>query len=72
METVAVKASMPRHLRRQAFAPFALRDMTFSAWVRPPLEYWLCEVGGSTEQASTEGALLEDDNRRGGGEARGG
>jgi hypothetical protein len=49
MEIVSVKAYIPRHLRRLAFAQFALQEMTFSTWVRTHLEQWLEEIGTPRE-----------------------
>ena len=34
MEVTSVKGYIPRDLRRQAFAQFALQDMSFSGWLR--------------------------------------
>jgi hypothetical protein len=44
METAAVKAYLPKPLKRQAFAAFALRDLNFSRWAREQLEAWLQEI----------------------------
>jgi hypothetical protein len=45
MEVTSVKGYISRDLRRRAFAQFALRDMSFSGWLRVHLSRWLEEVG---------------------------
>lgn len=53
METTAVKGYIPRNLRRTAFAQFALRDLTFSGWLREHLERWVqdnAEVAPPSEE----------------------
>jgi hypothetical protein len=45
-EIVGVKGYVPKDMRRQAFAQFALHDLTFSAWLQEQLAKWLQEVGG--------------------------
>jgi hypothetical protein len=45
MEVTSIKGYIPRDLRRRAFAQFALRDMSFSGWLRVHLRRWLEEVG---------------------------
>lgn len=49
MKISAVKAYIPRTPRRQAFAQFALRDMTFSGWLRTQLSRWRQELGVAAE-----------------------
>lgn len=41
MDVVAVKAYLPKSLKRQAFVACALRGMTYSRWTREQLEGWL-------------------------------
>jgi len=43
-EIVAIKGYVKRELRRQAFAQFALHDLTFSAWLQGQLERWVREM----------------------------
>jgi hypothetical protein len=40
-DTVKTQVYLPRALKRQAFAAFALRDLNFSRWARQQLEGWL-------------------------------
>jgi hypothetical protein len=38
MDTVLVKAHVPRDLKRRAFSALALQEESFSAWLRMQLE----------------------------------
>jgi hypothetical protein len=44
MEVAALKAYVPRALKRRAFATFALLDINYSHWTRQQLEKWLAAV----------------------------
>ena len=50
-DDVQVKASVPRDLKRRAFAALALRDEKFNRWLRSQMETWLQEVEGADETA---------------------
>jgi hypothetical protein len=64
MDVVPVKAYIPRDLRRQAFSQFALRDMTFSAWVRAHLTQWLAETGTAPVEGQSLNVETQDPGRR--------
>jgi hypothetical protein len=44
MEVAALKAYVPRGLKRRAFAAFALLDTNYSSWTRQQLEQWLTTI----------------------------
>lgn len=44
MDTVQVKAILPRELKRQAFTAFAWHEMKFNRWLEAQLCTWLEEV----------------------------
>ena len=44
-ELVQVKAEIPRELKRQVFALFALRDQRFNRWLQTQMETWLQQEG---------------------------
>jgi hypothetical protein len=48
-ETVAVKITLPKALRRQAWVAFLQRDMRFSTWVEQELLNWLDGLEGELE-----------------------
>jgi len=50
-DDVQVKASVPRDLKRRAFASLALRDEKFNRWLRSQMETWLQAVEGPDETA---------------------
>jgi hypothetical protein len=60
MDVVPVKAYIPRDLRSQAFSQLALREMTFSAWVRAHLSQWLAEARTTPVESQRLKAELED------------
>jgi hypothetical protein len=54
-EYVPVKAYIPRHLRRRAFAAFAMLDTNYSRWTREHLERWLEELMAHGELMGGDG-----------------
>ena len=40
-DLVQVKARIPRELKRQAFAAFALNEITFRQWLEAHLHAWM-------------------------------
>jgi hypothetical protein len=41
MDSAAMKAYVPKALKRRAFAAFAMLDTNYSRWTREQLEKWL-------------------------------
>jgi hypothetical protein len=64
MEVVPVKAYIPRDLRRRAFSQLAIRDMTFSGWVRAHLTQWLAEACATPMEGQRVKPELEDGGAR--------
>jgi hypothetical protein len=48
-DVIAIKAYVPKALKRQAFAAFQFHDLNFGVWTRQHLERWLQEVGAPRE-----------------------
>jgi hypothetical protein len=69
MEVTTVKGYIPRDLRRRAFAEFALRDMSFSGWLRVHLRRWIEEVGNLGVGAVTAHPVRQADSQKLGGSA---
>lgn len=67
MDRTTVKAYLPRDLKRAAFAAFAWRDLTFSAWAREQLERWLRDmnVPGEALSPGAQGREQTSGKRRG-------
>ena len=53
-DLVQVKATIPRPLKRRAFAVFALHEEKFNRWLQTQMETWLQQIEKELQESSDE------------------
>jgi hypothetical protein len=53
-DLVQIKATIPRPLKRRAFAALAMREERFNRWLRTQLEVWLQQLEESDRESEDE------------------